>query len=39
MEKLAAMPDVIALSYNVDYWDYLGWRDTLASRRQFAAPV
>jgi hypothetical protein len=31
MEKLAAMPDVIALSYNVDYWDYLGWRDTLAS--------
>ncbi|MBL8908857.1 MAG: DUF1223 domain-containing protein [Rhizobiales bacterium] len=31
MEELAAMPDVIALSYNVDYWDYLGWRDTLAS--------
>ena len=31
MEKLAAMPDVISLSYNVDYWDYLGWRDTLAS--------
>lgn len=23
--------DVIALSYHVDYWDYLGWRDTLAS--------
>lgn len=22
--------DVIALSYNVDYWDYLGWKDTLA---------
>ncbi len=20
--------DVIALSYSVDYWDYLGWRDT-----------
>jgi hypothetical protein len=31
MEKLASMPDVMALSYNVDYWDYLGWRDTLAS--------
>jgi hypothetical protein len=23
--------NLIALSYNVDYWDYLGWRDTLAS--------
>jgi hypothetical protein len=23
--------DVLALSYNVDYWDYLGWKDTLAS--------
>ncbi len=22
---------VIALSFNVDYWDYLGWKDTLAS--------
>jgi hypothetical protein len=24
-------PDVIALSLPVDYWDYLGWKDTLAS--------
>jgi hypothetical protein len=24
--------DVLALSYHVDYWDYLGWKDTLASR-------
>ena len=23
--------DVVALSYHVDYWDYLGWRDTLGS--------
>jgi hypothetical protein len=23
--------DILALSYNVDYWDYLGWKDTLAS--------
>ncbi len=23
--------NVIALSYSVDYWDYLGWKDTLAS--------
>ncbi len=24
--------DVVALSFNVDYWDYIGWRDTLAKR-------
>jgi hypothetical protein len=24
-------PGVVALSYHVDYWDYLGWRDTLGS--------
>ncbi len=23
--------DVLALAYHVDYWDYLGWKDTLAS--------
>lgn len=23
--------DVIALSFHVDYWDYLGWEDTMAS--------
>ena len=23
--------DVVALSYSVDYWDYLGWRDTFGS--------
>lgn len=28
---LAEHPDVIALSLHVDYWDYLGWADTLAS--------
>lgn len=22
--------DVVALSFSVDYWDYIGWRDTLA---------
>ncbi len=31
LRELAAREDVIALSFNVDYWDYLGWRDTLAS--------
>lgn len=24
--------DVVALSFSVDYWDYIGWRDTLAKR-------
>jgi len=28
--ELADRRDIIALSYNVDYWDYLGWSDTLA---------
>lgn len=31
LEKYAARDDVIALSLPVDYWDYLGWKDTLAS--------
>lgn len=29
--KLARRDDVIALTFPVDYWDYLGWKDTLAS--------
>ncbi len=29
--ELRAMPNVVALSYHVDYWDYLGWKDTLGS--------
>ena len=28
--KLCEMPGVLGISYNVDIWDYLGWRDTLA---------
>lgn len=27
----AAEQGLLALGYHVDYWDYLGWRDTLAS--------
>ncbi|MBN2630745.1 MAG: DUF1223 domain-containing protein [Rhodobacteraceae bacterium] len=30
MATLAQQPDVIALSLHVDYWDYIGWRDTFA---------
>jgi hypothetical protein len=29
--ELVAKGDVVALAYHVDYWDYLGWRDTLGS--------
>lgn len=29
--KLAKRDDMVALSLPVDYWDYLGWKDTLAS--------
>lgn len=28
---LARRPDILALSFGVNYWDYLGWRDTFAS--------
>jgi hypothetical protein len=28
--EFAGNPNLIALSLSVDYWDYLGWRDTLA---------
>jgi hypothetical protein len=28
--KLADRPGVMALTYSVDYWDYLGWTDTFA---------
>lgn len=31
--ELARDPSVIALSLPVDYWDYLGWKDTLADAR------
>lgn len=34
-ESVAAEPGVIALTYAVDYWDYLGWQDTFA-RPEFA---
>src|SRR6266700_4063487 len=30
---LANDPSVIALSMPIDYWDYLGWKDTLADAR------
>jgi len=38
LAHLAKDPDTLALTFAVDYWDYLGWRDTYAkpefTRRQ-----
>jgi hypothetical protein len=28
LTSLAEQPDVVALAYHVDYWDYVGWKDT-----------
>ncbi|HEX4741068.1 MAG TPA: DUF1223 domain-containing protein [Caulobacteraceae bacterium] len=30
MARLATQTDVITLTWPVDYWDYLGWKDTFA---------
>ena len=43
--RLAKRDDVIALTFNVGYWDYLGWMDTLADpantkrQRQYASSM
>lgn len=42
LKKYSSEPGVIALSFPVDYWDYTGWKDTLATpenadRQQFYA--
>ena len=38
--ELVEQGDVVALGYHVDYWNYLGWKDTFSSRestdRQYA---
>lgn len=31
VRDVSGADDLLALSYSVDYWDYLGWKDTLGS--------
>jgi hypothetical protein len=31
LNELGKQPDVIALAYHVDYWDYIGWKDTFGT--------
>ena len=31
LSEFADNPDIVALNWHVDYWDYMGWKDTLAS--------
>ena len=31
LQTYAKRPELVALTFPVDYWDYLGWKDTLAS--------
>ncbi len=30
--RLSMQPDIVALAFHVDYWDYIGWKDPFASR-------
>lgn len=32
LTQLAQRPDVVALAYHVDYWDYIGWADTFGAK-------
>jgi hypothetical protein len=34
--ELAADPSLVPISVPIDYWDYLGWKDTLADPRNTA---
>jgi hypothetical protein len=31
LSRLARKPGLVALSFPIDYWDFIGWKDTLAS--------
>jgi hypothetical protein len=40
IEKIINSANVVAISYHIDYWNYLGWQDTLGAKentdRQYA---
>jgi hypothetical protein len=36
LAELARDPSLVAISVPIDYWDYLGWKDTLADPRNTA---
>ncbi len=31
LTQLASRPDTVALTFPINYWDYIGWKDTLAA--------
>lgn len=32
LTEMSKRPDVLALAYHVDYWDYIGWEDTFGTK-------
>ncbi|MEO8882656.1 MAG: DUF1223 domain-containing protein [Devosia sp.] len=32
LKSIETRPDIIALAYHVDYWDYIGWADTFGAK-------
>lgn len=32
LDEMSRRPDVVALAYHVDYWDYIGWEDTFGAK-------
>lgn len=32
LDEMGRRPDVVALAYHVDYWDYIGWEDTFGTK-------
>lgn len=36
IESLATRDDVVTVAYHVDYWNYMGWQDTLSAKENTA---